>query len=82
VVDLVVHLENGDETGVRQVFDWHPLPGDACDVGPFRLESWELPHFVPDVGVRLSAPGLVVAYTGDTGLIRPSPTSGATPTST
>jgi ribonuclease BN (tRNA processing enzyme) len=67
VLDLVVHLENGDETGVRKVFDWHSLPSDAYDVGPFRLQSWDLPHFVPDAGVRLTAPGLVVAYTGDTG---------------
>jgi ribonuclease BN (tRNA processing enzyme) len=67
VLDLLVHLEDGDGTEVRQVFDWHPLPGDAHDVGPWRLESWDLPHFVPDAGVRLSAPGLVVAYTGDTG---------------
>ncbi|HEX4699962.1 MAG TPA: hypothetical protein VH857_11460 [Actinomycetes bacterium] len=36
-------------------------------MGPFRLQSWDLPHFVPDAGVRLTAPGLVVAYTGDTG---------------
>jgi ribonuclease BN (tRNA processing enzyme) len=67
VLDLVVHLEDGDETAVRQVFDWHPLPGDAYDVGPFRLQSWGLPHFVPDAGVRLTAPGLALAYTGDTG---------------
>src|SRR3954466_10904255 len=67
VLDLLVHLEDGDDTGVRQVFDWHPLPGDAYDVGPLRLDSWDLPHFVPDAGVRLTAPGLVVAYTGDPG---------------
>ena len=35
-----------------------------------RLTSWDLPHYVPSAGVRLTAPGLVVAYTGDTG---PSP---------
>lgn len=35
--------------------------------GPFRLDSAALPHFVPDAGVRLSAPGLTAAYTGDTG---------------
>jgi ribonuclease BN (tRNA processing enzyme) len=67
VLDLMVHLEDGEEADVRQVFDWHPLPGDAYDVGPFRLESWDLPHWVTDAGVRLTAPGLVVAYTGDTG---------------
>lgn len=42
------------------------LPG-THRVGPFRLETWMLPHHVPNAGVRLSAPGVVVAYTGDTG---------------
>jgi ribonuclease BN (tRNA processing enzyme) len=39
----------------------------AYEVGPFRLESWALPHYVPNAGVRLSTPTLAVAYTGDTG---------------
>lgn len=56
-----------DDGALAQVFDWHPLPAEAYDVGPFRLHSVALPHFVPNAGVRLSAPGLVVAYTGDTG---------------
>ncbi len=34
------------------------------------MQTWELPHFVPNVGIRLSAGGGVLAYTGDTG---PSP---------
>lgn len=60
-------LEANDATAVRQVFDWHPLPALAYQVGPFLLQSWPLPHFVPNAGVRLSTPGLTVAYTGDTG---------------
>ncbi len=47
--------------------DGGPLPAAAYQVGPFLLQSWALPHFVPNAGVRLSAPGLTVAYTGDTG---------------
>jgi ribonuclease BN (tRNA processing enzyme) len=52
-----------------EVFDVHDLATPA-DLGPFRLTAYELPHHVPNFGVRLSAPGLTVAYTGDTG---PSP---------
>jgi ribonuclease BN (tRNA processing enzyme) len=52
---------------VGTVLDWHPLPGAAYTVGPFRLESWTLPHWVLNAGVRLTTDGLTVAYTGDTG---------------
>lgn len=36
-------------------------------MGPFRLETRVLPHFVPNVGIRLSGRDFTVAYTGDTG---------------
>jgi ribonuclease BN (tRNA processing enzyme) len=49
-----------------ELFDVHDLAG-AATVGPFRLTTYRLPHHVPNFGVRLSAPGLTVAYTGDTG---------------
>jgi ribonuclease BN (tRNA processing enzyme) len=52
---------------VRRAFDWHPLPATPRQIGPFRLESILLPHYLPNSGVRLSEPGLTVAYTGDTG---------------
>jgi len=45
-------------------------PGDGFEIGRFRVETWALPHFVPSAGLRLTAGGRVVAYTGDTG---PSP---------
>ena len=66
VLELVSAVQ-GDADLVSDVFDWHALPAPAYDVGPFRLESMALPHFVPNAGVRLSSPGLTVAYTGDTG---------------
>jgi ribonuclease BN (tRNA processing enzyme) len=44
--------------------------GDRFEVGPFRVETWLLPHFVPNAGLRLTHGQGVVAYTGDTG---PSP---------
>jgi len=70
VVAMLAALEGGDEHLLDEVFDVHHLPqgrGDPHRVGPFLLKTWALPHHVPAVGVRLDAPGLVVAYTGDTG---------------
>lgn len=67
VLGVLAGLEGGDAAAVAAVFDAHPLPAGAYQVGPFRVESWALPHHVPDAGVRLSAPGLTVAFTGDTG---------------
>ncbi|WP_328613671.1 MBL fold metallo-hydrolase [Amycolatopsis sp. NBC_00355] len=52
-----------------ELFEVHDL-GSPTTLGPFRLTPYPLPHFLPNFGVRLSAPGLTVAYTGDTG---PSP---------
>jgi ribonuclease BN (tRNA processing enzyme) len=45
-------------------------PGERLGIGPFQVDTWLLPHFVPNLGLRLSAGGQVLAYTGDTG---PSP---------
>lgn len=45
-------------------------PGRRLEIGPFQLDTWLLPHFVPNLGLRLHAGGRVLAYTGDTG---PSP---------
>lgn len=67
VWDVLTTLEDGDDTGLRHVFDPHVLPGAPYRLGPFELSSVSLPHFVPNAGVRLAAPDLVVAYTGDTG---------------
>ncbi|WP_328323842.1 MBL fold metallo-hydrolase [Kribbella sp. NBC_00382] len=47
------------------VFDVHDLADTT--VGPFRLETALLPHYVTNLGVRLSTPELTVAYTGDSG---------------
>jgi ribonuclease BN (tRNA processing enzyme) len=44
--------------------------GDHLDIGPFHARTRPLPHWVPNAGVRLSAGGRAVAYTGDSG---PSP---------
>jgi ribonuclease BN (tRNA processing enzyme) len=42
-------------------------PGDRFDIGPFTTDTWLLPHFVPNAGIRLTTPEGVLAYTGDTG---------------
>jgi ribonuclease BN (tRNA processing enzyme) len=67
VVARLVELDEGDRTAIRKVFDWNPIPAPPQHAGPFALTSIPVPHYVPSAGVRLSAPGLVVAYTGDTG---------------
>ncbi|MQA12354.1 MAG: MBL fold metallo-hydrolase [Pseudonocardiaceae bacterium] len=64
VLDRIEHAE--PDITLTDVFDAHELP-QCCQIGPFELESMTLPHHVPNVGIRLIAPGLVVAYTGDTG---------------
>lgn len=63
VVDVLRVLEPHHDPA--EVFDVRDLaPGE---VGPFRLETVVLPHYVTNLGVRLSAPGVTVAYTGDSG---------------
>ncbi|MEO3806498.1 MBL fold metallo-hydrolase [Nonomuraea sp. B1E8] len=42
-------------------------PGLPQELGPFRLDPFDLPHHVPNAGLRLSGGGRVIAYTGDTG---------------
>ncbi len=64
VVERISALEPSEDP--RQVFDVRPLPG-TYRVGPFRLDGRLLPHHVPNVGVRLTAPGVALAYTGDSG---------------
>ena len=44
--------------------------GMTVDIGPFQAHTRLLPHWVPNLGVRLSAGGRTLVYTGDTG---PSP---------
>ncbi|MFI7416546.1 MBL fold metallo-hydrolase [Nonomuraea sp. NPDC049684] len=44
--------------------------GGGFDIGPFHARTRPLPHSVPNAGVRLTAGGRVLAYTGDSG---PSP---------
>jgi ribonuclease BN (tRNA processing enzyme) len=70
VVEVLAALDPPDAGDLASCLDFRPLPSTPYAVGPFVLRSFPLPHYVPNVGVRLEAPGLCVAYTGDTG---PSP---------
>lgn len=67
VLERVALLEEDDADAVRQVFDWHETPCSSQALGPFQLNTLALPHFVPNVGIRLSGTDFALAYTGDTG---------------
>jgi ribonuclease BN (tRNA processing enzyme) len=68
-VERVLLLDRpGMLRGASAVVDF--AAGDRFDIGPFQVQTWLLPHSLPNAGVRLAAGGRVLAYTGDTG---PSP---------
>ena len=53
---------------VKGACDWHVFEaGEAFTIGPFGVDSRLLPHFVPNAGVRISAAGRSITYTGDAG---------------
>jgi ribonuclease BN (tRNA processing enzyme) len=41
--------------------------GGAFPIGPFAIESRLLPHSIPNAGMRISADGASITYTGDAG---------------
>ena len=45
-------------------YELHDLSGTTA-IGPFAVRTVPLPHFVPNLGVRLDAGGAALAYTGD-----------------
>jgi ribonuclease BN (tRNA processing enzyme) len=67
VVDVLTAMDADVAEVLPRVFDVHPLPAAPYEVGPFQLTSRDLPHFVPNAGVRLASPEVTVAYTGDSG---------------
>jgi ribonuclease BN (tRNA processing enzyme) len=65
-LDAVLAL---DRPGMlSHAYTWHELNADeTVPIGPFRLRTRLLPHYVPNLGMRIEAGGRVLAYTGDTG---------------
>lgn len=64
---LFVLTEDGGED-MRTVMEPREVELESTsELGPFRMETRPMTHLVPTIGVRLSANGTTVAYTGDTG---------------
>ncbi|HWF82969.1 MAG TPA: MBL fold metallo-hydrolase [Streptosporangiaceae bacterium] len=65
-LDAVLALDRHETlAGSYQLHD--VAPGASLEIGPFRADVRLLPHWLPNLGLRLSAAGRVLAYTGDTG---------------
>ena len=59
---------DGGADRLRQGLDFHQVgPDESLSVGDLRLRTFALPHFTPNLGVRLESDESVIAYTGDTG---------------
>lgn len=64
--DVVTRVEPLEpRASLSDVFDVHELPG-THHIGGLRCDAVLLPHYVPNAGIRLTAPGFTFAYTGDT----------------
>jgi ribonuclease BN (tRNA processing enzyme) len=67
-LDAILALDHGMLAERRHTYDVHAFAdGDELRVGPFTIGVRLLPHFVPNAGFRIAAPGGVLAYTGDCG---------------
>jgi ribonuclease BN (tRNA processing enzyme) len=53
--------------GMTHEFDFRQYAGPV-ELGPFRIEPYAVAHPVPAYGLRVTAGGRTLAYTGDTGL--------------
>jgi ribonuclease BN (tRNA processing enzyme) len=67
--DRINKLE--DNNGVRDMLASFEMlevePGSGFELGPFRFSTRLLPHWVPNIGMRIEAGSTVLCYTGDTG---------------
>ena len=67
--DRINKLE--DTGGVRDMlatFEMREVdPGAVFELGPFRISTRLLPHWVPNLGMRIESGDTVLCYTGDTG---------------
>lgn len=65
-LDAVLAL---DHPGLRDsAYTLHEFnPGSDIHIGPYVVDTYLLPHTVPNAGLRIRADGRAIAYTGDTG---------------
>ncbi len=66
-LDAVLALDARMFARTRPVQVRDLAPDARFEIGPFTVETRMLPHFVPNVGIRLAADAVVLAYTGDSG---------------
>lgn len=66
VLERLLWAEDDATSMTAAAMEWHEAPGRTT-IGPFEIETLELPHYVTNVGVRLTTGGRTLAYTGDTG---------------
>ena len=69
VFDRVAALDDPEGVAeMRRTFDVRPIEaGQEFELGPFSVRTRLLPHWVPNLGLRLEADGRALVYTGDTG---------------
>jgi ribonuclease BN (tRNA processing enzyme) len=66
-LDAVLALDTRMFARTRPVTVNDIEPGHRFEIGPFTVDTRLLPHYIPNAGVRLSAGGATLAYTGDCG---------------
>ena len=50
------------------VFEWSALPpGDATEIGPFRMETYPAAHSIENLTMRITSGDTTLCYSGDTG---------------
>lgn len=57
-----------EDPGMNEEFDFVTHPDEPVQFGPFTIEAIPVAHPVPAYGLRVSAGGAVLAYSGDTGI--------------
>ena len=58
---------DGTRRDLSRVFAWSDSGTEPTRVGDVEILSWLLPHYVPNLGIRIQCPDGVVAFSGDTG---------------
>ena len=65
-LDAVLALDRKEMLGSSYLLH-DVVPGTSLSIGPFEVDTRLLPHWLPNLGVRLTAAGRSLAYTGDSG---------------